>query len=120
MHAQAQAAQQGAPGQCATLDEVKTCAEAIAEKGARTLNDEQRLAVGSVLAGAGAGVPFALFGPPGTGKTVTLVECALQARGPALHRLIWTCLSPLASGCPVLHGDRRDPSQRSILPQFGF
>lgn len=51
----------------------------IREAGARTLNAEQRLAVASVLAGAGGGTPFALFGPPGTGKTVTLVECALQA-----------------------------------------
>lgn len=50
----------------------------MAEVGPRQLNLEQRHAVASVLSGLGAGTPFALFGPPGTGKTVTLVECALQ------------------------------------------
>ena len=55
-------------------------ADAISERGARTLNAEQRLAVAAHLCGAGGRVPFALFGPPGTGKTVTLVECALQVR----------------------------------------
>ncbi len=56
------------------------CASGIAEEGTRVLNLEQRQAVASVLAGAGGGTPFALFGPPGTGKTVTLVECALQVK----------------------------------------
>ena len=52
----------------------------IVEHGGQRLNDEQRLAVAAVLGGAAAGSPFVLFGPPGTGKTVTLVECVLQAR----------------------------------------
>lgn len=60
------------------LDEVYDCADGISEEGTRVLNLEQRQAVASVLCGAGGGTPFALFGPPGTGKTVTLVECALQ------------------------------------------
>ena len=59
---------------------MQTRADGIRERGARTLNAEQRLAVAAHLVGAGGRVPFALFGPPGTGKTVTLVECALQVR----------------------------------------
>lgn len=66
--------------QLPSLAEVQQRADAIRERGARALNVEQRLAVAAHLCGAGGRVPFALFGPPGTGKTVTLVECALQAR----------------------------------------
>lgn len=68
--------------QLPSLAEVQQRADGIRERGARTLNVEQRLAVAAHLVGAGGRVPFALFGPPGTGKTVTLVECALQVRHP--------------------------------------
>ena len=62
----------------ACLAAVEECAASIRERGDRQLNTEQRIAVASVLLQAGGAVPYALFGPPGTGKTVTLVECALQ------------------------------------------
>jgi flagellar biosynthesis GTPase FlhF len=64
-----------------SLAAVDECAASIQEKGSRQLNSEQRVAVASVLLQAGGPVPYALVGPPGTGKTVTLVECALQVGG---------------------------------------
>ena len=77
-----------APAAPASLQGVDEVAGRIREASARALNAEQRLAVASVLAGAGGGTPFALFGPPGTGKTVTLVECALQAGHPLPLRIL--------------------------------
>lgn len=76
--AQEEPAPRGGQPSGPTLEEVFSCAEGICEEGTRVLNFEQRQAVASVLCGAGGRTPFALFGPPGTGKTVTLVECALQ------------------------------------------
>jgi hypothetical protein len=61
-----------------SLAGVDVCAASIREIGPRQLNMEQRSAVASILLQAGGRAPYALFGPPGTGKTVTLVECALQ------------------------------------------
>ena len=43
-----------------------------------SLNEEQQRLVCRVLAGHATGAPHVLFGPPGTGKTMTLVECALH------------------------------------------
>ena len=48
------------------------------QKGRVQLNLEQRQAVATFVTLAGGRTPVAIFGPPGTGKTVTLVEAALQ------------------------------------------
>ncbi|KAH9925152.1 P-loop containing nucleoside triphosphate hydrolase protein [Fomitopsis serialis] len=41
-------------------------------------NPEQREVVAAIVTAPGGSVPFMIFGPPGTGKTVTVVKAALQ------------------------------------------
>ncbi|GLI68259.1 hypothetical protein VaNZ11_012614 [Volvox africanus] len=88
-----------------TDEELAAVAATLRLVGGTALNPEQRLACAAMLCGAGRDLPFVLFGPPGTGKTVTLVECALQilgAEGPSL--------SPFPGS-----GGRRQRSSRLLL-----
>ena len=43
-------------------------------------NVEQKQAVENILAGTSKPYPYLVFGPPGTGKTVTIVEAINQVR----------------------------------------
>ncbi|RKO84949.1 hypothetical protein BDK51DRAFT_32659, partial [Blyttiomyces helicus] len=45
---------------------------------ARNLNEEQLLAVKNVVQHTNGRVPYLIFGPPGTGKTKTLIEAIMQ------------------------------------------
>ena len=53
----------------------------------RHLNSEQQQAVQKILSGSSRPAPYLVFGPPGTGKTVTLVEAIKQVS-------MW-CKSPI-------------------------
>ena len=52
-------------------------------------NEKQLLAVKHIVAGSAGPVPYLVFGPPGTGKTVTMVEAIKQ-------------VAKLSSGCHIL------------------
>ena len=41
-------------------------------------NEEQKCAVQHIVAGTSRPAPYLVFGPPGTGKTVTIVEAMKQ------------------------------------------
>ncbi|KAF8586065.1 P-loop containing nucleoside triphosphate hydrolase protein, partial [Ramaria rubella] len=54
-------------------------------------NDTQKLAVASILGQSAGSVPFLIFGPPGTGKTVTIVETIRQLLQQSKTRRILAC-----------------------------
>ncbi|CAH2045675.1 unnamed protein product, partial [Iphiclides podalirius] len=55
-------------------------------------NTEQRSAVEHILAGSSGKAPYIVFGPPGTGKTMTIVEAIVQlvARNPKNRIMVCT------------------------------
>ncbi|KAM4741444.1 putative helicase mov-10-B.1 isoform 3-T5 [Anableps anableps] len=64
-------------------------------------NPEQRNAVQHIIAGSSKPAPYIIFGPPGTGKTITVVEAINQVSkaDPSAH--ILAC-APSNSACDLL------------------
>ena len=54
----------------------------------KALNNEQATAVAAIVNGEARHVPYVVFGPPGTGKTTTLVEAILQCVKAAEMRVL--------------------------------
>jgi hypothetical protein len=62
------------------------------------LNEQQQQAVGTLLAESCGRGPYIIFGPPGTGKTVTMVEMCLQVRCTASCLPSILCASKMGCG----------------------
>uniref|UniRef100_A0A2K5PR29 RNA helicase Mov10l1 n=1 Tax=Cebus imitator TaxID=2715852 RepID=A0A2K5PR29_CEBIM len=60
------------------VDEIQTPEARKVEFFNPVLNENQKLAVRRILSGDCRPLPYILFGPPGTGKTVTIIEAVLQ------------------------------------------
>jgi hypothetical protein len=71
------------------------------QKGEVELNPEQRAAVAAFVTVAAGRSPVVIFGPPGTGKTVTVVEAALQALELPECKCLLIC-APQNFACDVL------------------
>ena len=76
-------------------------------------NEKQLSAVKNILAGTSGQCPYIVFGPPGTGKTVTLVEAVKQvSRSVSGCHII--CTAPSNTACDLLtdrllaHINKRD------------
>lgn len=65
------------------------------------LNAEQRRAVAAVITLAPSRTPVAIFGPPGTGKTVTIVEAVLQVLRSSTCGTVLLC-APQNFSCDTL------------------
>ncbi|CAH1967597.1 unnamed protein product [Acanthoscelides obtectus] len=63
-------------------------------------NPEQKIAVSKILNNTAKPVPYIVFGPPGTGKTVTLVEAILQIKRKTQKKIL-VC-APANAACDVV------------------
>ncbi|XP_042614786.1 putative helicase mov-10-B.1 [Cyprinus carpio] len=64
-------------------------------------NPEQKAAVQHILSGTSKPAPYLIFGPPGTGKTVTVVEAIKQVNKSEATTHILAC-APSNSACDLL------------------
>lgn len=63
-------------------------------------NQEQKTAVRNILNRTSGQYPYIIFGPPGTGKTVTVVEAILQLKKKTTHNIL-VC-APSNAACDML------------------
>lgn len=64
-------------------------------------NNEQKKAVNNIVRNSSGPVPYIVFGPPGTGKTITIVEAILQLKHDKPMIKILVC-APANAACNVL------------------
>ncbi|XP_050511316.1 putative helicase mov-10-B.1 [Diabrotica virgifera virgifera] len=63
-------------------------------------NQEQKTAVRNILNATSVPYPYIVFGPPGTGKTVTIVEAILQLKFKTTHKIL-VC-APSNAACDLI------------------
>ncbi|CAG2179990.1 unnamed protein product, partial [Oppiella nova] len=85
----------------------------------KSLNLQQKLAVIGALKGHSRPTPYIIFGPPGTGKTVTIVETILQVFDKIPESRIIACTSANSSAdliaMKLLESGRVSPSDLTRL-----
>ncbi|XP_046395305.1 putative helicase mov-10-B.1 [Ischnura elegans] len=64
-------------------------------------NPEQKQAVINILMASSMPAPYIVFGPPGTGKTITIVEAIMQVHTMCKNSVILVC-APSNSACDLL------------------
>lgn len=64
-------------------------------------NPEQRTAVLNIVSNSSGSIPYIVFGPPGTGKTITIVEAILQLKDCRSYNSILVC-APANAACDML------------------
>ena len=62
-------------------------------------NEEQKQAVKNIVLGTSHPYPYLVFGPPGTGKTVTLVESIKQVHYDLISLLFFFLQKELDESC---------------------
>nr|CAH7742468.1 unnamed protein product [Callosobruchus chinensis] len=83
-----------------TVEECRSLNDADFYNTAILTNQEQRTAVYKILTNSAKPVPYIIFGPPGTGKTVTLVEAILQIKKKTAKKIL-VC-APANAACDVV------------------
>lgn len=64
-------------------------------------NEEQKKAVLNIIRNSSGDLPYIVFGPPGTGKTITIVEAILQMKDFNASKKILVC-APANAACDMI------------------